>query len=636
MMRSPSESNSSADWPCARSHRRDARQRVFRILEVTRHSGELHMRESISAATFAFVAVAFTALCGCQIQPADRAIHGPAAQYTTAAIATDHPLASEAGAAMLARGGNAVDAAVAASFTLSVVRPYSCGIGGGGFMVIHLPPDEPERDSRQIVINYRETAPAAVNGDYYVELDDPEASRFGVHAVGVPGTVAGLLHALEHHGTLDRATVLAPAIRAARNGYRADAHHIWAMNHLRDLLDERSERGEHFTPLWHQLFAAGNLEEGDLVRNGPKAAALQLIAHHGAEAFYEGPIADAIGGVIRANGGAISADDLRSYEPEVIEPLRGRFGEYELISMPPPSSGGVALQQIFGIIERHLDTTTFADPDDPAYIHLAAEAMKHAFADRAEWLADVNFVDVPIDRLTSSEYLDELAARFDPEAVLDDLYAYGSVTPANAQNAAGGGTSHLSVIDADGMAVACTETINLICGSLVSVPGFGFALNNEMDDFTTIPGEPNAFGLRQSDRNLPEPGKRPLSSMSPTIVLRDDRAVLVAGASGGPRIITGTAQAILNVLHFGNSAEDAVLRPRFHHQWMPNELMLEPDWDAPELIRALEARGHAFGEIHEVGVVQLIHRRPDGTLEAVSDPRKGGRPSGVGAVTADQ
>ena len=590
-------------------------------------------------ATFLLVAVTFTALGGCQIRPADRAVQGPAAQYATAAIATDHPVASEAGAAMLERGGNAVDAAVAASFTLSVVRPYSCGIGGGGFMVIHFPPggpDERERGSRQIVINYRETAPAAVDRDYYVELDDPEASRFGVHAVGVPGTVAGLLHALEHHGTLDRATVLAPAIRAARDGFRADAHHIRAMNHLRELLDERPERGRHFAPLWNRLFAAGTLKEGDLVRNQPKAAALELIARDGAAAFYEGPIAGAIGGVIRANGGAISADDLRSYEPEVIEPLRGRFGAYELFTMPPPSSGGVALQQIFGIIERHLGDPPFAGPDDPAYVHLAAEAMKHAFADRAEWLADVNFVDVPTDHLTGAEYLDELAARFDPEAVLGDPYAYGSVTPATAPGAATGGTSHLSVIDAGGMAVACTETINLICGSLVSVPGFGFALNNEMDDFTTIPGEPNAFGLRQSDRNLPEPGKRPLSSMSPTIVLRDDRAVLVAGASGGPRIITGTAQAILNVLHFEKSAAEAVLRPRFHHQWMPDELMLEPDWVAPELIRALEARGHAFGEIHEVGVVQLIYRRPGGTLEAVSDPRKGGRPAGVGAVTADR
>jgi gamma-glutamyltranspeptidase / glutathione hydrolase len=283
------------------------------------------------------------------------------------------------------------------------------------------------------------------------------------------------------------------------------------------------------------------------------------------------------------------------------------------------------------MIERRMPDFDFPSLNSARYVHLLSEAMQHAFADRAEWLADTAFVEVPIDRLISEAYLDELAARIDPEQTLDDPYAYGTVTPAENENRAQlglGGTSHFSVIDANGMAVAATETINLICGSLVEVPGFGFMLNNEMDDFTTIPGAPNAFGLRQSDRNLPAPGKRPLSSMSPTILVKDDRAVMIAGASGGPRIITGTLQVMLNVVLFEMEPERAVRMPRFHHQWMPRRISFEERWNPHELREQLEQMGHATGTIETVGMVQIIHIDDDGTIRAASDPRKGGRPAG--------
>lgn len=554
--------------------------------------------------------------------------------YRRAAVAADHPLASRAGLDMLERGGNAVDAAVAASFCLSVVRPYSCGIGGGGFMVIHIPADD-QSPARQIVLNYRETAPAAVGPEYYIALDDPLASRFGARAVGVPGTVAGLLHALEHYGTLDRATVLQPAIRAASEGVPADANHLAAIQHMKRLREEHPALRELSQPIWEIFCLNGAAQIGGLIRQPAKARALQLIAEQGADVFYRGEIAEAIARAVQSppdgRSGALTLGDLSAYAIVRSEPLRGSFYGYELLAMPPPSSGGVAMIQILGILERVLR----AEPkllfhNSPAYVHLVAEAMKHAFADRAEHLADAAFVNVPIDRLIDAAYLDELASRINTDRVLNDRFEYGSVSPADhdGETLPGrGGTSHLSVIDSRGMAVACTETINLIFGSLLTVPEFGIVLNNEMDDFTTIPGAPNAFGLRQSDRNLPEPGKRPLSSMSPTILVKDGRAVLVAGASGGPRIITGTVQALLNSILFDMRPAPAVGAARFHHQWMPMTLQLEADRWSKQTRQALSQQGHTLGSTSDVGVVQLIRVYQDG-IRAASDPRKGGAPAG--------
>jgi len=542
--------------------------------------------------------------------------------YPHAAVACDHPAASEAGLAMLRQGGNAVDAAVAASFTLSVVRPYSCGIGGGGFMLIFIPSDDTGRGPRTVALNYRETAPAAVGSDYYENIEAPAASRDGPHAVGVPGTVAGLLHALDTFGSLSHRAVLAPAIAAAENGFPADRHYVRIVGETARRLAANPPLRQTSFYLWLQLCHSGKVSVGERISNPRQAEALRLIAAEGADAFYRGEIAHAIVDAVQAHGGRLTFEDLAGYRPAVVEPLRGRFRGYEVLAMPPPSSGGIALLQILGIVER-LEINADGTPHNSAsYVHLVVEAFKHAFADRARHLADPAFVDVPVARLLDDAYLDRLAASIRPDRTLDPAACgYGVQLPPD------GGTSHLSVIDAAGMAVACTETINLSFGSLVEVPGFGFALNNEMDDFTTRPGEANAFGLQQSDRNLPQPGKRPLSSMSPTIILRDGRVHLVVGASGGPRIITGVTQCILNCVMFDMSPEDALAAPRFHHQWIPDMLLVEDAWSGDHALAVLRELGHEIGRRPDVGVVQVIGVLDDG-LHPACDPRKGGRPAG--------
>jgi gamma-glutamyltranspeptidase/glutathione hydrolase len=438
----------------------------------------------------------------------------------------------------------------------------------------------------------------------------------------VPGTVAGLLWAHERFGRLDRATVLGPAIRAAEEGFAADASWVAATGEMRDQLAAHPELREAASSLWGTLCRAGHLCTGDHIRNPPQAEALRRIARQGRDAFYHGPIADAMVSAVAASGGSLTRDDLAGYRPRVLRPLRGTFLGRTILSMPPPSSGGVAMQQIFGILERRRGDLEGAGPRSPRFVHVVVEAMKHAFADRARFLADADFAPVPLAALLDPAHLDSMAARIELERTHEPSW-YGS--PISIMDDAG--TSHLSVIDAEGMAVACTETINTEFGSLVAVPGWGFALNNEMDDFTTIAGAANVYGLRQSDWNLPEPGKRPLSSMSPTIVLDGDRVVMVAGAAGGPRIITATVQCMLSSLLHGMPAGAALAAPRVHHQWQPDVVQLEERWPDDGLRESLRAMGHAVGEREDVGVVQMIRAGPAG-LEAASDPREGGRPAG--------
>jgi gamma-glutamyltranspeptidase/glutathione hydrolase len=547
--------------------------------------------------------------------------------YQHGAVAADHVLASQAGVEMLKSGGNAVDAAVATSFCLSVVRPYSCGIGGGGFMLIYIPGDD-EQPPQHIALNYREMAPAAVGPEYYVNLDDEQASRFGVHAVGVPGTVAGLLYALEHYGTLDRQTVLEPAIRAARDGVAVDANHLAACEHLARMFAEHPHRKELAGSIWTNLCQRGELNIGDVITQPAKARALELIAAQGAPAFYQNEIAMAIHQLMDHHHGSLQLRDLVQYELHKLVPLHGRFGQYDVLAMPPPSSGGMAMLQMLGIIDHHRQTAEHElEHNSVAYTHLLSEAMQHAFADRAEFLADPLYAPVPTDRLLDASYIQTLAKKVQSSGPLQDRFDYGSVTPAHAEPVPDGGTSHFSVIDSSGMAVACTETVNLFFGSLVMVEEFGIVLNNEMDDFTTMPGQPNAFGLQQSDRNVPEPGKRPLSSMSPTIFVRDGRAVMVAGGSGGPRIITGTLQVMLNAAMFDMTPQQAVTQPRFHHQWMPNVIEFETRWRDARVQRTLAEMGHIIGQRDDVGVVQIITVDETG-IRAASDPRKGGEPAG--------
>lgn len=546
---------------------------------------------------------------------------------------------------MLERGGNAVDAAVAASFTLSVVRPYSCGIGGGGFMLIHLTSHPRLRGlPRTIALDYRERAPSWATPDAFTKgplKDDPLASTEGAHAVAIPGTVAGLLAALETYGTLPREVVLAPAIRAAEEGFAIDADHVRVVNgkNVKGFFERHPEHKARFTEFRRIYDNGQTTRTGDILKQPEHANALRLIAKDGAAAFYDGPIANAIRATLKADGANVPASDLASYTPKELTPLATTFRGRRVLTFPLPSSGGIVLSQVLGMIESRksdFDTFDYASADA---LHFLTEALSHSFADRSRHLADPDFVPVPVLALTSAVNIRDLALRIDMTRT-QPAESYGSrLASAGAQDLRDAGTSHVSAVDSFGNAVACTETINLEFGSMLVVQGYGFVLNNQMDDFTTRPGKPNAFGLRQDERNLPAPGKQPLSSMSPTIVLaadRDDAPVeLVVGASGGPRIITGTLQVLLDSIVYDIPASRAVAQPRIHHQWMPRTLTIEPDLAAaPEgkgtVSQALAARGHEIKLGSSECVVQAVRRSPRerNRFEAGSDPRKGGVPAG--------
>ncbi|MBX3323538.1 MAG: gamma-glutamyltransferase [Phycisphaeraceae bacterium] len=538
--------------------------------------------------------------------------------FARAVVAADHELASRAGAEILAAGGNAVDAAVATSLALSVVRPYSCGIGGGGFMIISLVDDE-RHGSLVTAIDYREVAPAAVGAAYY-ESGGRSSTRGGT-AVAVPGTVAGLMYAQEKYGRLPRSRVVAPAIALAERGFAVDAHYVAAARQLEEQFEKSPQWKDRFGLVWSRFLRDGAVEVGDVIRLPEQAEALRLISRDGAAAFYDGEIGRRVVHAARKDGGDMTLADLRNYRVRETEPVRVRIGDYEFVGMPPPSSGGVTMLQALSILEAAGHPLGFSMHDSAAG-HLIAESLKHAFADRARWFGDPAFVDVPVPWLVSRDHAMSLAAKIDLQHT-GPPHAYGSTEPGLPDS----GTSHFSIVDIWGNAVACTETINLEFGSLVGVDEFGFVLNNEMDDFLTRRGETNAFGLVQSERNLPAPGKRPLSSMSPTLVFDDAGLVAVAGASGGPRIITGTMQVLLRVLA-GESAVSAVGAPRLHHQWIPNRVELEAGLMADDEVRlGLEARGHEVIERAAIGDVQVIRRLGKG-WDAASDPRKGGRPVG--------
>lgn len=549
------------------------------------------------------------------------------APYPHAVVAADHPLASQAGAEMLRRGGNAVDAAVATAFALSVVRPESCGIGGGGFMLISLP-SVGEQIGATVALDYREAAPAAVTAEIFATDADPLAGVRGGRAAAVPGSVAGLLHALQRYGKLSRQIVLQPAIRLARNGFVADGHQLRAARDLVPQFAEHPEWRERFRFVWERYLHEGKLQVGDTISVPEQARLLQRIADHGTNGFYHGPVATAIVQALAADRGLLTAGDLECYRPIERAPLAIRSGDRLFLTMPPPSSGGIALAQTIGILDRRNDWPHEASDWNGASLHLFIEALKHAFADRATWLADPAFHANPLEQLLAVDYLAARAAQIDPSRTLAPE-AYGSrPVPSDDQ-----GTSHISVVDTQGGAVACTETVNQYFGSLLAVPEYGLVLNDEMDDFTPARGRANQFALTQAEANLPGPGKRPLSSMSPTIVRGADGQIeAVAGGSSGPRIISATLEVLVRALWFADDAERAVTAPRFHHQWQPDLLQLEPafrEGPGAAWVHELERRGHKLGEREISGYVQLIRRAKAGQgWDAASDPRKGGRPAG--------
>ncbi|HUG94009.1 MAG TPA: gamma-glutamyltransferase [Planctomycetaceae bacterium] len=545
--------------------------------------------------------------------------------YQHAVVAADHPLASEAGREILDRGGNVVDAAVATSFALSVVRPASCGIGGGGFMVIW-----DAKKQQAVALDYRERAPAGATRDMFVDPDNPkrpqgDLSRKGQLAVAVPGTVAGLCYASRTYGRLPLRAVLAPAIRLAREGVPVDDHDRQVQKDVLAAFAEHEQYRQRFAPLYQKYLNGGTPWQAGDRFHSPQADVLEAIAERGPDAFYGGPVAEAIVAEMQRGGGLITAADLAGMRPVARQPLQADFDGRHIVTMPPPSSGGVALIETLNLLAASAQAqpdaaVRRADHQSPERLHLLAESFKHAFADRAAFLGDTDFARVPVERLTSADYARRLAARIDRERTQPPA-AYGS-------HALGddGGTSHFSIIDRDGNAVACTETINTAFGSFVVEPRFGIVLNNEMDDFSAVPGQPNAFGLVQSEANAVEPGKKPLSSMTPTIVVEDGRAVHALGGSGGPRIISSTLQVLLNLTRHGMQPEQAVRLPRIHHQWFPDVLSVE-DPLYGEVRGPLERRGHKVERRNRLAVVQAVSRSPDG-LRGASDPRKGGRPAG--------
>ncbi|MFN3597307.1 MAG: gamma-glutamyltransferase [Rubricoccaceae bacterium] len=487
--------------------------------------------------------------------------------------------ASEAGVAAMRAGGNAVDAAVATGFALAVTFPVAGNVGGGGFMVIRFP------DGTATTVDYRETAPAAASRDMFLGADGqpvPGLSTRGALASGVPGAVAGMLHAHARYGRLPLADVLAPAIALADEGFvltRPEA----------DLLNSFRERFLAF-PSTARYFTRPDrpYAEGDRFVQTDLAAVLERIRDRGTDGFYRGETADLIVAEMRRSGGIVTHEDLAAYRPLERPPLVAHYRGHRVLTMGPPSSGGVALAQLLAAVEPFdLRAMGFGSS---ATIHLMGEAMRRAYADRAEWLGDPDFVAVPVAGLTDPAYVRARMASFDPDRVTPSA-AVSAGRPAPHE---GEQTTHYSVVDADGLAVSVTTTINSAYGSLLVVDGAGFFLNNEMDDFAVAPGVPNQFGLLGSDANAVAPGKRMLSSMTPTIVEDvQGRLMLVVGSPGGGRIITAVFQTILNVIDHDMDVQAAVSAPRVHHQWQPDVLYAEHQGMAADVAENLRARGWA-------------------------------------------
>ncbi len=523
--------------------------------------------------------------------------------------------ASLAGLEILRKGGNAVDAAVAVGFALAVTHPAAGNLGGGGFMVIRL------ADGRETTIDYREMAPAGATRDMFLGADgNPVAERslVGPLASGVPGSVAGLAYAHRKYGKLPLATVMAPAIALARGGFDV----TWA---LADSLAGSKDLLSRF-PATARAFQRADgtwLTQGDRLVQADLARTLERIAADGPDAFYKGPIADLIVAEMRRTGGLITRADLASYVPRERPPVVGTYRGYRVVSMPPPSSGGIALLQLLNILEA------FPLPDyghnSSRTIHLVSEAARRVYADRSAWLGDPEFFRVPVEGLISRRYADHLRAGIsETRATLSR-----DVAPGQPRAYEPSDTTHYSVVDADGSAVATTTTLNGSYGSGQLVPGAGFLLNNEMDDFSAKPGSPNMFGLIGGEANAVAPGKRMLSSMTPTLLVKDGKTRLVAGSPGGSRIITTVLQVVLNVVDFKMSVQEAVDAPRFHHQWLPDTIRVERQGFPADVVTNLEAMGHAVTAGEDMGDVHAIMIDPvTGLRLGASDPRLDGRTVG--------
>jgi gamma-glutamyltranspeptidase/glutathione hydrolase len=543
-------------------------------------------------------------------------------------VATDEPLASQAGVEILKRGGNAVDAAVATAFALAVVEPAAGNIGGGGFMLVRL------ANGRTNFFDYREIAPGKATRDMYMTPDgklDKEASTIGYHSIAVPGTVAGLALALKTHGTRKLSDVMQPAIRYAEQGIPVTE------KLAREFRDERRDL-QRFSMSSRIFLNDGKMYQmGDTLRQPELAATLKRIAKNGPDEFYKGETAQMLARDMAGLGGLITLDDLAHYQPKIREVLQANYTlngqHWQIITSPPPSSWGVAVIEALNMLED----VPLKGWDDPQSVHMVAEVMRRMFADRAAYLADPDFSNVPVAGLTSPCYAKELVATIDPvrastsqEVRAGNPHVCGSgisaSVPPNTIVSLGEGphTTHFSVVDEAGNAVASTFTLNDGYGSHVTSSA-GFVLNDEMDDFTTQPGVPNAlFGLIQSEANTIAPGKRPLSSMTPTIVLRDGQLSFVTGSPGGPTIISVTLLSILNWMRLGMDAQSAINAPRFHHQWLPDTLVMEKLFST-EMEDQMKARGYQVKRRGHIGLINAIGIDPKtGERCGAPDPRDSG------------
>jgi len=543
-------------------------------------------------------------------------------------VASDEPLGSAAGVEILKRGGNAVDAAVATAFALAVVEPAAGNIGGGGFMLVRL------ANGKTNFFDYREMAPGKATRDMYINPDgtlNKEASTVGYRSIAVPGTVAGLALALKTHGTMKLADVMAPAIRYAEQGIPVTE------KLAREFQEERAEL-QRFSMSSHIFLNDGKMYKvGDTLRQPELAATLKRIAKKGPDEFYKGQTAQMLASDMAGLGGLITLEDLAHYHPKIRDVLQANYtinGEHwQVLTSPPPSSGGVAVIEALNMLQD----VPLKGWDDPQSVHMVAEVMRRMFADRAAYLADPDFANVPVAGLTSACYAKDLVATINPVRATPSSEVHAgkphvcdsgviASVPANTIISLGEGphTTHFSVVDAAGNAVASTYTLNDGYGSHVTSSA-GFVLNDEMDDFTTQPGVPNAlFGLIQSEENTIAPGKRPLSSMTPSIVLRDGQLSFVTGSPGGPTIISVTLLSIINWMRLGMDAQSAINAPRFHHQWMPDSLWMEKLFSAT-MEDQMKERGYEVKRRGHIGLVNAIGIDPKNNERCgAADPRDNG------------
>ena len=585
----------------------------------------MNIRQTLLSAS---LALALASLAACSATPPQASTAPAAVQQTSAAaaasaaydfdmdvfhpvvanngmVATEQELASRIGLDILKAGGNAVDAAVGIGFALAVALPNAGNLGGGGFMMVH-----DAKTGKSVALDFREVAPLKATRNMY--LDDKGnvingKSLYTHYAVGVPGTVAGMEHALKKWGTMPLDKVIAPSIALAEKGFPVSE------TLAKILRQEQKNMGK--WPATTEIFwkDGAPLKRGDLLVQKDLAQSMRLIAQQGAKAFYEGAIAQKIAAEMAPHAGAVTLQDLREYKVAEREPVRGTYRGHEVVTMPPPSSGGTHLVQILNMLEQW--PLAQWGQNSAQTLHHMAESSKLAYADRSEYLGDPDFVKIPLKGLTSKRYAESLAKSIDPNRARPAK----EIKPGQPQPYESDQTTHYSVVDKAGNAVAVTYTLNTNFGSGIVAKGTGILLNNEMDDFAAKPGVANAYGLVGGDANAVAAKKRPLSSMTPTLVLKDGKPTLVTGSPGGARIITTVLQTVVNTIDFGNNPAEAAAAPRVHHQWTPDELRVEKGL-SPDTLALLKQRGHNIAVKASMGRTQTIQIR-NGLLYGYSDPR---------------